>query len=132
MSATTDSVRLRPTYWLLVLFPAKYWVELNPCHIGLGHIGDVAPGALGHRGFCSRRRIRLWMMSEGKVTPTVTIGKALAVLYRDIHAVELRIEKTSPGGLGAGAVREGWIKKPRQFLHEDCAFRKRTRLQINI
>src|SRR6266498_605111 len=114
------------------LFFEEQRVELNPCHIGLSHIGDVAAGAFGHRRFRGRRRIRLRMMPEGKVTPAVTIGKALVVLYRDVNAVEHPVEIASPGWLGTGTVGECRIKNSRQFLHEDCAFRKRARLQISI
>src|SRR6266545_4826500 len=100
------------------LFFEEQRVELNPCHIGLSHIGDVAAGAFGHRRFRGRRRIRLRMMPEGKVTPAVTIGKALVVLYRDVNAVEHPVEIASPGWLGTGTVGECRIKNSRQFLHE--------------
>ena len=104
---TIDGVRLHSPDSLLL---TEHWIELNPRHIGLGYVRNVAPGTLCHGFLRSDLIAGLRVMAEGKETPPIRLGEALAVLYRYVHAVIFSVEKASPGRLGTRAIRESWIE----------------------
>jgi hypothetical protein len=97
---------------LISLMALEQWVELNPCHIGLGYVRNVTPCTLCHGFFCSYRITGLRVMAEGKETPPIRFGEPLAVLYRYVHAVKCSVEKASSGRLRTRTIRESWIKNP--------------------
>jgi hypothetical protein len=108
----------------LSLMASEQRVELNPRHIGLGYVRNVAPCTLCHGFLRSGLITGLRVMAEGKETPPIGFGESLAVLHRYVHAVICSVEKASPGRLGARAIRESWIEQAGQFLHEHGAFRE--------
>jgi hypothetical protein len=89
---------------VVALLPTEHWVELNPCHIGLGNVGFVAVCTRGRGHFRSRCCIRLRVMAEGKETPPIRFCEALAVLYRFVDAVEFPVEEATSGRLGTGSI----------------------------
>src|SRR5215469_11180533 len=103
---------------------AEQRVELNPRHIGLGYVRNVAPCTLCYRFLRSGLITGLRVMPEGKETPPIGFGESLAVLHRYIHAVICSVEKASPGLLVTRAVRESLIDQAGEFLHEHGAFRE--------
>src|SRR5262252_8361311 len=118
---TIDSVWRHSPESLLLL---EDWVELNPRHIGLSYVRNVAPCTLCHGFLHSGLITGLRVMTEGKETPPIGFGESLAVLHRYVHAVKCSVEKASPGRLGTRAIRESWIEQAGQFLHEHGAFRE--------
>src|SRR5215467_10203831 len=102
---------------------AEHRVELNPCHISIGYVRNVAPCTFRHGSLRSGLLTGLRVMTEIKETPPIGFGESLAVLHRDVHAVICAVEKASSGRLGTRAIRETWIEHASQFLHEHRAFR---------
>src|SRR5215510_14789976 len=92
----------------------------------------MAPCTLGRGRLRSGCLIRLCMMPESKVAPAVRLGIFLSVFYRDIHSVECAVEISSAGGRLLRTVWESRLLKQHQFLDEDRAFWKCTRLQISL
>jgi hypothetical protein len=103
---------------------SEHRVELNPRHIGLGYVRNVAPCTLCHGSLLSGLLTGLRVMAEVKETPPIGFGESLAVLHRYVHAVICSVEIASPGRLGTRAIRESWIEHVGQFLHEHGAFRE--------
>src|SRR5262249_61750796 len=99
-------------------------VELNPRHIGLCYVRNVAPRTLCHGFLRSGLITGLRVMAEGKETPPIGFRESLAVLHRYVHAVICSVEKASPGRLGTRAIRESWIEQAGQFLPKTDAFRE--------
>src|SRR5439155_17286887 len=110
----------------------KHGIELNPGHIGLGHVAHMTTSTLAGRGFC--RRLCIWqrMVSEIKKAPAVGFGKSLTVFNCHIHSVECSIEKSTAGWFVTRAVWESWIKNPSQFFNDHSSFGKGSRFQISV
>src|SRR3954463_8007899 len=92
----------------------------------------MASRTLAHRPFRGSLVIGQWMMSEGEVTPSVRLGKFLAVFDLHVDSVVRAIEIPAPGRFRARAVRKSGIKKTGQFFYNDCSFWKLAFLQIGI
>src|SRR5689334_12270186 len=71
-------------------------------------------------------------MAEGEVAPPICPSEASLVFYRCINAVELALKIPAARGLISRAVRVSSFNIQYQFLHDERAFRKRTRLLICI
>src|ERR1700754_945827 len=92
----------------------------------------MAPGTLANGPFCGCRFVRFRVMAESKEAPSVRLGEALTVLHGQVNAVELAIEETAAGGLGAGSIRESRVQQARQFLYDDGALRELPRLHVGF
>src|SRR6266446_7230801 len=114
------------------LSATKHWIELNPCHIGLGDEGPMATSAFACRGFFSGLGVRQRMMPKIEKPPAVGLGKPLTVFDRYVETVELAVEIPSAGRFRPRAVRKRWIKNACQFFDDDGSFGKGTGLQIHI
>src|SRR5262245_49252124 len=82
---------------LVTRFVAKQRIELNPGHIGLRDVGDVAAAALADRCLGRRLLIRPGMVAEREEPPAVRLREPLAVLHRHVDAVELPVEEPASG-----------------------------------
>src|SRR5262245_16980010 len=102
---------------LIVGLVAKQRIELNPGHIGLRDVGDVASAALADRRFRRRLLVRHWVMAKGEKSPSVGLGKSLAVLHRHVDPVELAVEEPASGWFFARSVRKRRIEHAGQLLH---------------
>src|SRR5262245_21111436 len=78
--------------WLV----AKQRIELNPGHIGLRDVGDVAARALGGGRLCCRLVVGHGMMAKREEAPPVRLGEALGVFHRHVDAVVLAVEEPAP------------------------------------
>src|SRR5260370_40202705 len=63
------AVRDRILFLLDLVLVAEDRIELNPGHIGFGHIGEMAPGACFQGRFCSGCLISERLMPESAVAP---------------------------------------------------------------
>src|SRR5262245_66536849 len=75
---------------------AKQRIELNPGHIGLRDVGDVAPAALTDRRLRRRLLVRQWMVTEREEPPPIGFRESLAVLHRHVDPVERAVEEPAP------------------------------------
>src|SRR4051812_24500853 len=87
----------------------EYRIKLHIRHIGLGNIGYMTPGTLAHWGFRSSLRIWQGVMAKGEVTPPVAVRETFAVLYRDIHSIELAVKIPSAGRFLSRAIGKSGV-----------------------
>src|SRR6266851_2296337 len=114
------------------LSATKHWIELNPCHIGLGDEGPMATSAFACRGFFSGLGVRQRMMPKIEKPPAVGLGKPLTVFDRYVETVELAVEIPSAGRFRPRAVRKRWIKNACQFFDDDGSFGEGTGLEVHV
>src|ERR1700743_1308788 len=83
---------------------AQERVKLDPSHIGLCNICQMATSTIADRHLSSSLLIWHRMMAECKVYPAVCPGEALTVLAGRVDPVQFTVEVTSPRRLGSRAV----------------------------
>src|SRR5262249_23515242 len=93
---------------LIASFVAKQRIELNPGHVGLRDVGNVATAALADRRFRRGLRVRQWGVAEGEEPPSVGLGESLAVLHRHVDPIELAVEEPASRWFLARTVRKDW------------------------
>src|SRR5262245_27956608 len=117
---------------LVAGFVAKQRIELNPGHIGLRDVGDVASAALADRRLCRRVVVRQRMVAEGEEPPSVGLWKSLAVLHRHVDPVELAVEEPPSGWFLTRTVWKDWTEHARQLFHDDRSFGEHSGVQIRV
>src|SRR5262245_1850500 len=91
-------VLMRPNSCASVTLPvAEQRIELDPRHVRLRDVGQVAAGTLGHRRLCGHLVVRQRVVAEGEVAPAVGLRKPLAVLHRHVDAVVFAVEVAASG-----------------------------------
>src|SRR5215813_15643753 len=88
---------------------AKQRVKLNPGHIGLGDVGDVASATLADRRFRRRLVVRHRMVAEREEPPAIGFRESLAVLHRHVDPIELAVEEPASGWFLTRTVWKDWI-----------------------
>src|ERR1700747_2639847 len=91
---------------LLRVFVTQERIELNPRHVGLGDVRDMAPGTFGNRRLRGGLGIRQWVMAEGEEAPAIRIREPLAVFDSRVDAVVGAVEEPTSRWFCTGAVRE--------------------------
>src|SRR5262245_19629363 len=108
----------------------KQRIELDPRHVGLRDVGNVAAAAFADGRLRRSGLVWPWVVAEGEEPPAVGLRESFAVLDRHVDAVELAVEEAAAGWFLARTVRKRWSEQARQLFHEDGSFRKDTGLQI--
>src|SRR5262245_27051717 len=111
---------------------AKQWIELNPGHIGLRDVGDVASAALSDGRLRRRRGVRQRMVAEREEPPAVGLGESLAVLHGHVDPVELAVEEPASGWFLTRTVWKDWIEHARQLFHDDRSLGELSGFQIRV
>src|SRR5262245_56950794 len=88
------------------LLVAEQRIELDPRHVRLRDVRDVAAGTLGHRRLYGESVVRQRVVAEGEEAPAVRLREPLAVLHRHVDAVVLAVEVAAPGDFLARTVRK--------------------------
>src|SRR5580693_7480259 len=117
---------------LLRVFVTQERIELNPCHVGLGDVCDMATGTFGNGRLRCRLGIRQWMMAESEEAPAIRIREPLAVFDGRVDPVVDAVEEPTPRGLSSRTIREGRTQNASQFFNDDRSLGKRTRLQVRV
>src|SRR4030095_15235662 len=109
---------------LIAFFVTQQRVELNPRHVGVGDIGDMASRTFGCGRFLGSIRVRQGMMPECEEAPVIGLRKALTVFYCYVDPVVLTVEIPASGRFLTRAVWKIRFKDSRQLLYDDRSFWK--------
>src|SRR5580693_5646262 len=112
---------------LLRVFVTQERIELNPCHVGLGDVCDMATGTFGNGRLRCRLGIRQWMMAESEEAPAIRIREPLAVFDGRVDPVVGAVEEPASRWFCTRAVRESRTQHASQFLDDNGSLGKRTR-----
>src|SRR5262245_55176868 len=131
--ARSDMVKMRPNSCASVtLLVAEQRIALDPRHVRLRDVCNMAPGTLGRRCFCGELVVRQRVVAEGEEAPAVGLREPLAVLHRHVDAVVLAVEVATSGGFLARTVRKRRGEHARQLLHDDSSFGEGPGLQVRV
>src|SRR4029453_16559455 len=85
--ASFYTVLVTSAFSLVPRLVAKQWIELNPGHIGLCDVGDVAACTLGGGRLRRCLVVRHGMVAKREEAPAVSLGESLAVLHGHIAEI---------------------------------------------
>src|SRR5580700_10087693 len=117
---------------LLRVFVTQERIELNPRHVGLGDVCDMATGTFGNGRLRGGLGIRQRMMAESEEAPAICIREPLAVFDSRVDAVVGAVEEPASRWFCTRAVRESRTQNASQLFDDYRSFGERTCFQVRI
>src|SRR5580658_1348766 len=109
---------------LFRVFVTQERIELNPRHVGLGNVCEVATRTIGDGGLRCRFGIWQFVMAESEESPAICIREPLAVFDSRVNSVVGAVEEATPRGLCSRTIREGRTQNASQFFNDDRSLGK--------